>query len=241
MDELLDGSGTDRDFSAEGGRRADGDNPPQTLLGSDKAEDGADPGGTDDTKNDTGDETPVAKNSGGDTPADGDGSRKETDKTDQEPEPLVLCAPEGLEHYQDAFDSFAADMDPWLRANPDAAPKAVLAEAARRQAHRVTHETRANAEAFEAQLKSWENAAKADTEIGGDDYEANVAVAVKAIEAFGSQELKNVLNQSGLGNHPALIRFAVKAGQQLREAPVLKGTTTQTMSLSDALYGTTET
>ncbi len=224
------GSGSDGGGEGGGDGDSSAETPSQTALGGDAPDDG-------DKGKEGGDET-ADKDSKGDKPADeGKESEKGKEKTDQDSGPLALQAPEGFEDYQADFDKFAADMDPWLKANPDAAPKDILAEAARRQAALVAQQSQDNAEAFNAQLKTWENEAKADKEIGGDNYEQNVATAVKAVEAFGDQDLKDVLNQSGLGNHPAVIRAFVKAGAQLKEAPVLKGAgASENMTLADALY-----
>jgi len=227
----FDGGEGDGGGGAGGTPPADGSS--ATLPDSDKPSDGS---GDGDKGGDGGDK-PADGDSDGDKPKDGDESGKGRSKTDQDSEALALTAPEGFEDYQAEFDRFAAEMDPWLKANPDATPKDILAEAARRQAQLVTEQATADAEAFNSQLAAWEAEAKADKEIGGANYEANVAVAVRAIETFGNQALKDVLNQSGLGNHPELIRFAVKAGAQLKEAPVLKGAgAAENMSLADALY-----
>ncbi len=226
--------GEGSDEGGDGGTPLAG-SPPSSLLGGDKSADGDKPDDGD-NKND-GDKKPADDNSDDKKSEDDDDSGQGKKKTEPEPETLALSAPEGFEDYQGEFDKFAADMDPWLKENPEATPKDILAEAARRQAQLVADQTKESAEAFNSQMETWENEAKADKEIGGDNYDANVGVAVKAIEAFGNQALKDVLNQSGLGNHPEVIRFAMKAGAQLKEAPVLKGASaSQNMSLEDALY-----
>lgn len=151
------------------------------------------------------------------------GESNQGNQTDQDGEPLTLKAPEGFEDFQEEFDAFASHMDPWLKANPNATPREILLEAGRRQAELVSQQSTQASEAFNAQLQSWENEAKADAEIGGENYDANVAVARKAIETFGNDAFKQVLNESGMGNHPEVIRFAMKAGAALKEAPVLRG------------------
>lgn len=70
----------------------------------------------------------------------------------------------------------------------------------------------------------WETAAKSDKEIGGDKFDANLAVAKKALESFASPELVELLNQSGLGSHPEMIRAFYKIGTAISEDKIVKGT-----------------
>ena len=163
-------------------------------------------------------------------------------KTDQEPEALTLKAPEGFEDYQAEFDNFAGDMDKWQKANPEATLKDALAEAARRQADLVKAQTTQATEAFNAQIDTWDKQARADKEFGGDDYQKNLSVAASAIKEF-APNLLPVLQESGLGSHPEMIRFAVKFGQMnLSEARISKaGQSSANLSLEDALYSKPQT
>lgn len=63
----------------------------------------------------------------------------------------------------------------------------------------------------------WADQTKADTEIGGDALPQNLAVAKKAMDTFGSPALRELLDQSGLGNHPEVIRYFVKVGKTISE------------------------
>ena len=166
---------------------------------------------------------------------DGDAPKKETE-TDQGDKPLELQAPEGFENFQEDFDKFAEDMSPWLKENPEATARDVLAEAASRQAKLVADQTKQQLEDFDKQVDDWLNEAKADKEIGGDNFDQNIAIAGKAIEAFGDDTLKELLDKSGFGNHPSFIKAFYNAGKQLSEAPVLKGAEAAAeMSLADAI------
>jgi hypothetical protein len=64
-------------------------------------------------------------------------------------------------------------------------------------------------------IDSWESKTKADKEIGGVHFAENIGHAKRALESFGSQELKQALSQTGLGNHPELIRMFSKIGRQM--------------------------
>lgn len=61
----------------------------------------------------------------------------------------------------------------------------------------------------------WATEAKADKEFGGDNFDANLAIANQTFEAFGTPELKALLKASGLDNHPEMVRWAYRVGKQI--------------------------
>lgn len=79
------------------------------------------------------------------------------------------------------------------------------------------------AEVVTETVAKWATDTKADKEIGGDKLPENLAVAKKALEAFGSPALKTLLNESGLGNHPEVIRMLTKAGKAISEDTFVNG------------------
>lgn len=87
------------------------------------------------------------------------------------------------------------------------------------------------AERFEArqaealtQLKTaWAEQSKSDKEIGGEKLNENVAVAEKALTAFGTPELRELLKSTGLANHPEVIRAFFKAGKAISEDKPVAG------------------
>ena len=88
--------------------------------------------------------------------------------------------------------------------------------------------------------EQWVNAVKADKEIGGEKLGANLAIAKKARDAFGSDGLRKLLNESRIGNHPEVIRFFVRAGQAISEDSFVAGGTRPASGGKDAasvLYG----
>lgn len=98
-------------------------------------------------------------------------------------------------------------------------------------------------EAWANLTRGWAETAKADTEIGGDKWDANVAVAQRALNTFGTPELKEALNQFGLGNHPEMIRLMVRMGNAMREDTiVLPGSlgAGARKSAAEVLYGDTQ-
>lgn len=70
---------------------------------------------------------------------------------------------------------------------------------------------------FNQLLQDWLAESKADKEIGGDKFEQTVKVAQNAISKFGTPELKQLLDQHGVGNHPEMIRFMARVGATLKE------------------------
>lgn len=65
--------------------------------------------------------------------------------------------------------------------------------------------------------EEWKTSAETDKEYGGAKFAENIAVAKKALESFGTPELTKHLNESGLGNHPEIIRFCWKVGKLLSD------------------------
>lgn len=78
-------------------------------------------------------------------------------------------------------------------------------------------------EAVRTQQAAWAAAAKSDKEYGGDAFAENLSLAKSALDTFASPELRNLFNETGLGNHPELIRTFVKIGKQISEDSFLAG------------------
>lgn len=217
--------GTDGGAGADGGQGGDGGSDggdggsSSTLLGGDG--------------NDGGDGGDGGSGDGGDNGGEGDG-----DGGDGAPAEISLQAPEGFENFQGDFDSFSTEATTWLKDNPNATAADAFKWAAERQANLVKTQMTDADQAFTQQIETWENEAKADADIGGDKFDENMAAAKKAIDTLGSDDLKAILNESGVGSHPAVIKFVVKVGQALSESPVLKsGEGGGKKSLVNSLYG----
>jgi len=72
-------------------------------------------------------------------------------------------------------------------------------------------------ESYNQMTQEWVATAKKDKEYGGDKWEASVETAQRALNTFGTPELKTALNQYKLGNHPELIRLMVRIGNNMKE------------------------
>lgn len=70
---------------------------------------------------------------------------------------------------------------------------------------------------IEALRQEWTQTSMADKEFGGEKLKENLSVAKKALDQFGNPQLRELLEKSGLGNHPEVIRFMFKAGKAISE------------------------
>jgi hypothetical protein len=100
----------------------------------------------------------------------------------------------------------------------------------------------ADAEAIVAVRQSWLDASKADREFGGDRLHENLATAKRGVEAYGSPALAQLLNETGLGNHPEFVRLFVKIGRTVSEYTYLAGGRAPAgqRSLAERLYPTSK-
>ena len=73
------------------------------------------------------------------------------------------------------------------------------------------------AEQVEKARVEWAEDSKSDDEFGGETFDANLKVAKSALDAFGTDPFKQLLSESGLGNHPEVIRFMYRAGKAISE------------------------
>src|SRR5699024_3254227 len=79
-------------------------------------------------------------------------------------------------------------------------------------------------------------------EIGGAKFDENLAAAEQAVKALATPELKELLDNTGLGNHPEMVRLFVKLSPLVREDQGLSTGGTrggESKSRADLLYGDT--
>ncbi len=93
----------------------------------------------------------------------------------------------------------------------------------------------------EQQAAQWQGAiepnntqVKADKDLGTD---ASIGAAQKAMDKFGSPELKQYLNETGLGNHPELVRIFANIGKAMSEDGLVTGNSGGAKSAADVLFG----
>lgn len=150
---------------------------------------------------------------------EGEGGESEAGEETGVPEKYEWTAPEGFEGELDqatleSFEPVARE----LGLNQEQADKLVALHAQSLQ--------KANESAREQQsqqLEQWQNDLRNDPEFGGAKFDANVKAAQKAVESFGSPGLKEALEESGLGNHPELVRTFAQIGKAISEDGFIPG------------------
>ena len=75
----------------------------------------------------------------------------------------------------------------------------------------------------EKTAEAWQEASRTDPEFGGAQFDANLAVAKQGYNMFASDELKNILEQTGYGNHPEVLRLFHKIGKMMGEDNIVGG------------------
>lgn len=76
---------------------------------------------------------------------------------------------------------------------------------------------RLDVETVAKQNEEWVMQAKNDKEFGGIGFEANIGIAQKALNAYASQGFKQLMEDTGLGNHPEVIRLFYNIGKTIKE------------------------
>ncbi|EOJ5644274.1 peptidase [Escherichia coli] len=177
-----------------------------------------------------GDKPQDDKPADGDKPADKPAEEKDQ-KQEGAPEKYEFTAGEGVELDTEALKDFEPVARELNLTNEqaqklvDAYPK-ILAGVQQRQA-----------DAWQKQTEGWAETVKADKEIGGDKLTANLSAAQRALDQFGSPELKEYLNATGLGNHPDLVKTFVKIGKAMSEDGMVDGSNQGQRSAAEVLYG----
>ena len=138
-------------------------------------------------------------------------------------------APEGQQFDQEVLNNFK-DVAKELNLSQEAAQR-MLDKMAPVVAQRQSQQ-------MEAFRNQWAEQSTADKEFGGEKLSENLGVARKALDTFGSTELKSLLNESGLGNHPEFIRLLYRAGKAISEDSFVggKGSPSKAKPTSNADY-----
>ena len=94
------------------------------------------------------------------------------------------------------------------------------------------------AQAFAATVKGWTDTVTADPELGKAE---NLAAARKVIDTFGTPELKSMLESTGMGSHPEVVRFVQKVSKAMGEDAIVRarGDAPAPKSAAEVLYGNT--
>ncbi|MEY0431101.1 peptidase [Providencia rettgeri] len=91
------------------------------------------------------------------------------------------------------------------------------------------------ADEWQKQVTDWAETVNADKE--GLGSTESIGNAQKALDQFGSPELKSYLVETGLGNHPELVRVFSKIGKAMSEDGFVSGSSENARSAADVLFG----
>lgn len=147
-------------------------------------------------------ETPEAKGDSDDTKPEG------------APESYEFVAPEGAtldDQVIGVFSEVAKELDLPQDQAQKVIDKVAPVIAARQQ------------EQIAAAQAAWADETRADPEIGGAKLDENLGVAKQAMTAFASPGMRALLHNSGLGNHPEVIRTFFNIGKAIREDGFVQG------------------
>lgn len=78
------------------------------------------------------------------------------------------------------------------------------------------------AETHANQVKEWGEAVKTDKELGGPSSDAKMGKAAAFINEFFEPDVAAILDKSGLGNHPGMVRGFYRAGLAMGEIPTFR-------------------
>jgi|TARA_R110000824_G_scaffold146356_3_gene315140 hypothetical protein len=164
-----------------------------------------------------------------DTPKDG-AADKGKDGAPSEYEAFTL--PEGVE----LSDAMLAEATPLLKelgATQEQAQALVDF-----QTQTLSDMAETQAQVWKDQINEWKASAETDAEYGKGKYDQSVMLARSAMREIGSPELTQVLEETGMGNHPEMIRVFYRIGKAIGEDTVSFGGGTQEggKSLADRLF-----
>lgn len=128
------------------------------------------------------------------------------EKPEGAPEAYEFKAPDGREFDPEVLGKFS-EVAKELNLPQDAAQK-MLDKMAPALAARQEN-------AIAAARAEWVAQTKADTEIGGADVAEKIGVANTTFEKYGTPELRKLLDETGLGDHPEMIRWAHRVGKAI--------------------------
>lgn len=73
--------------------------------------------------------------------------------------------------------------------------------------------------------KEWRESTENDKEYGRKNLDDTLVFAKEAIKSFGNDAFSEVMESTGMGNHPEMLRFLWKVGKSVSEDDILKGGT----------------
>jgi len=173
---------------------------------------------------------PAAPAGAGPTPAsdfigaDVDGQKGGTGPQTQKPaegttveEELKVTLPDGM----------SMDAVSWEKFKPIAKELGLKSEGAQKLVNFLVERDRGRATeeqaSWNAQTETWRAEIQQDKEMGGANLDATKLASRRAVEFGGGKELRALLNETGLGNHPVVVRALSRLGKLLAEDSIAGG------------------
>lgn len=207
-------AGAGADAAAAGGAAADG-----TATGAEGGDPLDAPGVLDGVE---GDGKPAGEGEGEDKPKEGEGEGGEGEAaaalTGEVPEAYAFTAPEGVTLDPKAMEIFDPVFRKLTLTNEGAQELVNVAPAF--VSHIRDQVAGSVVSDVVAARKAWADEAAADPEIGGAKFEESKTLAAKAFDRLGfapDGKFRSFLKETGLGNHPEMIRAMVKMGRAIGE------------------------
>lgn len=210
------GGGGDAVAADAGAAGADGG---ESQTASDDAETGGNAGDQADSQGvDAGDDgTVLGGKDDADAGDDGEGD-KGGDDAPTVPEAYELTAPEGFDMDADVLAEATPIFKELGLSNEDA--QKLMPVAGQLVTRTVDRMQQQLIDGANAQRKAWLDTAKADPDIGGANWDASIAASARALDALGFKEgsdFRKVLNETGFGNYPDMIRAFAQVGKMVGE------------------------
>lgn len=95
---------------------------------------------------------------------------------------------------------------------------------------------------WERVQRDWQRQVREDPSIGGDNHKATMSSAARLIDTYGTKELREALDLTGAGNHPAMVKFFHNLASALKESgpvPARDGPAPIPKSRAQRRYGNT--
>lgn len=156
------------------------------------------------------------------------------------PEKYELVAPDGFEQLD---TEIVAEAEPILREldlTNDQANK-LMPLAGQLVKKTIERAEKAITDRAIAQRKEWADALEADADVGGAKKAEALSAAARVFDHYGLKKgegLRQLLDESGLGNNPEMVRLFARIGNDMAEGSFERGSTVTTPKTAEqALYG----
>lgn len=159
----------------------------------------------------------------------------ETKTEEAAPAPLTaesIKLPEGMTAPEGMLTSFAEVMN-----NADLSAEDRASQLMNLHADAMKQASEEISESWNKTREGWVDQIKADPEIGGDKLPDTLSTIGKVVDEFGSEELRTLMDESGMGDNPEFVKFLYKIGKSFSEGTPVSGSAADApKSLADRLY-----